>query len=127
MKFYKYLFFKIYNFFSIINNEMPSFLAMMAMSWLLLINSLTVIGFIFIKNNHLAVLYSKTGSVIFTLTIIGLHYFYFSYKRKYLKIIKEFENSDSKSILGILGVILYVFLTFWVFFKYIVPNIEGIA
>lgn len=128
MRIYDYIFYKLHHFFSSISDEMPVFLGVMALCWLFLINSFTIFGFLFLRYDHLASHYTKIGSILFGVFIISTHFIYFFRKNRHFKIIERHNKEKGiLRLLGSLGVILYSFLTFWIFFKYIVPNVgEGI-
>lgn len=126
MKIYNYIYFKYYQFFSKINDEMPGFLAMMTMCWLLLINSFTIFGLLVLYNNGLSGGYTKIGGIIYALIIFIVHQTYYSSERKQ-KIYKVFIKEGRFSMLiGSTGAAAYAFFTFWIFFKFIVPDIAGV-
>ena len=126
MKVYNYIYFKFYQFFSIINGEMPGFLAMMAMCWLFLINSFTIFGFVVLNNEVLASQYTKVGGIMYAVIIFIVHQLYYSNDRKQ-KITEAYgEENRSSFLIGTIGVAAYAFFTFWIFFRFIVPKIGGI-
>ncbi len=127
MKIYDYFFYKLYLFFRELNPSMPGFLAMMALSWLFLFNFFTGYSLLNIYFGIGLNTYNKVFGILLSFIIIIVHYYSFLYKKRYVKILKKFSNeSKALKLFGTLGVILYIVITIWILFVYIVPNIEGI-
>ena len=126
MKFYEYIYYRMYLLFRELNSEMPSFLTIMFMCWWCFFNFVNIYGVLLLFKPELSEFYTNIVSIILISVILFLHFSYFN-KRKTKEIYRKFSNQlKHKKVIGTLGVLLYVVLTIWILFVYIVPNIEGI-
>jgi len=128
LKIYEYLFYKLYLFFLIIDKDMPKFLSIMALCWLMFFNVITVLGKILTFYPELGYSINKTIIGILLGTIIFLiHFFYFSWKDRYLTIIERYKIESEKSkLFGTIGVLFYIGLSTGICLFYSVPKIQSI-
>lgn len=124
MRIYDYLFFKICQFLSFLD-ESPTFTAIIIMCWIFMFNTFTLLDYFFysydiesIRNSYMNI---SSGVFIF-----GGHLLYFYYNKRHVKIKIRFKDESRYSnIFGTLGTGLYVFISLWLFFMYTVPFVGG--
>nr|WP_319400177.1 hypothetical protein [uncultured Carboxylicivirga sp.] len=126
MRIYNYLFYKVYQILSAFD-ESPSFVTIIVLCWLFLFNSFTVIDYV-IQNEELSAFFTKPITISYGVLFTAMHFLYFYRKGRDLKIIEKFQReSKHASVIGFISVSLYIFFTVWIFAKYTVPNMAGIA
>lgn len=124
MKVYNYIFYKTYQILSAFD-ESPSFATIIVLCWLFLFNSCSLVSCV-IKNTAITT-YFYSYIVAFGILVIVLHFLYFYFKGRHLRIIENYKRESKRSsIIGIIGAFIYIILTNWLFFKYSVPNIAGV-
>ena len=117
---YYYLFYRIYSLWKKMPGRDHAFLAMVALSLLILYNFITIIGYLNFINSSNINKY-KTPLIVFAILVIAINYFIFIFKNKYVTIEAEFINeSEKQKFISSIVVLIYVFLTFvflfWVLF-----------
>lgn len=113
---YNYLFYKIYRLINRLGNYDVAFSAMMPFITLIYLNIITIMFFIKPINNINKANY-KIVIIIIGVFLLVINYFFFIYKNKYKRLIKQFENETKRQqVLGSLLVSSYAILSFILFF-----------
>jgi len=93
-----------------------AFLAMVALTLLILYNFISIIGYLNFINSSNIDKY-KTPLIVFAIMVLAINYFIFIFKDKYVKIEAEFINeSEKQKCISSIIVLIYVFLTFVILF-----------
>lgn len=124
MLIYDYIFYKLYQFFKTINDDMPAFLAVMLLSWLFFFNTVSISGLILLRNPEYVIYTNKILGGVIGVFILSFHFLYFFTGEKVEKIKNRFRRTNLiTEIFGTLGVLLYIFLSSWICLRYIVPKL----
>lgn len=104
-----------------INEDIPDFLATMALSWLFFFNTISIK--VYLELSGKVFNYNKEMFITFVVSILVIHYFLFSFNDRYETILIKFkdEKKASKIIGGVL-VLGYVLLSSYLYFYYAIPN-----
>lgn len=129
MRVFDYIYFKYYQFFKVLNDEMPEFIAMMAFCWTLLMNSTTImvgVGVLF-EWDILTVFSNRLLGLGVSIGILLLCYSRFSYKDQSDLIINRYQNESPKEHKqGIALALSYSVVSFWVCLKCVVPFLASL-
>ncbi len=118
---YNYIYIKIYQFFRLINEDIPDFLATMAMSWLFFFNIISIKVYLELSGKVFD--YNKEMFIIFVVSILVIHYLLFSFNDRYETILVKFKNEKKAiKIIGSVLVLGYVLLSSYLFFYFAIPN-----
>jgi len=130
MKVFDYIYYKYFRFFNSFSDEMPDFIAMMAVCWLLFMNSYALMALIVVQFelNIVEIFSNQVLGVGIGLAILTFGYFRFLYKRRYRMIIDQFERESKNAFLqGTVYVVAYTVASFWITLVYVVPFIGSNA
>lgn len=125
MKIYDYIFYKTWIFFRLINPDLSGFLAVMALCWLFLFNTVPIIALVVLVNRiELVEFFNKIIGAFAGIAIVSIHFAYFN-RKKVKKIYTQYNNEKkSNKILGSILVVLYVVASIYVCLKIAVPMID---
>ncbi len=129
MRIYNYLFFKIFQILTVFDDT-PVIGAVGVLCWLFLFNSITIMRYIWGLGNTPAIFatFYFNHSIVINSIFGILHFFYYFYRSRYLKIIERYENESKRSLtIGIICTLVFVIASVIIFFKYTVPNVGGIV
>ena len=125
MRVYNYLFYKISQVVGLFTDS-PTFGAIIVMCWLFIFNSFTLF-YLFSKNYEISQLLDAYASIAGGILVFGGHLVYFYSKSRYIEIFDSHKNeSNSSSITGFIAVFIYIFVSIWIHWVYVIPNIWGI-
>ena len=112
MNLYNYTFYKIYKSISRVNNYSPEISATIWLSILIGMNIMSTLLYLKFKLEQISL-----NSIYIALTIIYIFNFLFFIKnKKYIKIIKQFDSENNKTIFNYL-ILFYPFISFYLMFK----------
>jgi hypothetical protein len=117
MKAYYYLYYRIYSAWIKIKGSDHAFLAMVALSLLLMLNISTLILYFDLLND---MIYDdiRLPIILGVILVLVVNYFVFIYRNKYKKIKKLFMNETKRQkIIGSIIIITYILLTFVLLFS----------
>ncbi|MBI5019834.1 MAG: hypothetical protein HZB59_00155 [Ignavibacteriales bacterium] len=119
-RFYKYVFYKLYRWAKILGlDSTPEWTAMITVSIFLILNILTFLALInlCVEHNFRLPFDSLPKQIIIFVAYLIALYFVFIHKKKYIEIEKQFkEETMEEKKRGAIYTLLYIILTFGLFF-----------
>lgn len=113
MNFYEFLFARIHSSLYQTNKSITEWSTIVAISVLLFFNIFSIVLFLNIKITP----DDEDSFKFLILVIIGLNYFYFLYKQRYISLIEKYKENKKNLFLKNLLILAYIFISTISFFK----------
>jgi hypothetical protein len=125
---FDYIYFQYYRHFKYLSNEMPDFIAMIALCWLIFLNvySLIAVYVILMDLNVIDVFSNQKLGLVIVGLILSSNYYRYSYNQKFKLIVSKFETNPKLNLnIGALIVFIFTIVSFSITLIYVVPFISN--
>ncbi len=112
--FYDYIFYRLYKSVNIINKSIPEWSIIIALSTILFLNIFSILIFFNFPIKHVNIF------IALQIFILIIHYFVFLKNKRFLKIIKQFNNSkNKKNLFHDILILCYFCFSYLIFSKFL--------